>query len=136
MRPLIFASLSVLYFALAIPSIRRASLPNPNDFGASKTVESAIPNLLNHAQQSIKKGQHDVASFPLNGASGKVEIFDDIPVPLLPVTPPLITPVLFTLIPVLITLHSFTLLKNAIYYLSNVQIDCDGVDFHCPWMPY
>jgi hypothetical protein len=67
---------------LAIPSIRRASPPNPNDFGASKTVESAIPNPLNHAQQSIKKGQHGVASFPINGASGRVEIFDDIPLPL------------------------------------------------------
>jgi hypothetical protein len=82
MRPFeFFSSLSVVYLALALPNVRRAA-PNPNAFEASKTVESAIPNLLNHAQQSIKKGQHGVASFHIDGASGKAEIFDDIPVPL------------------------------------------------------
>jgi hypothetical protein len=76
-------SLSLLCFALAIPSIRRATLPDPKEFAASKTVESAIPQLLNHAHQSIKKGHNGVANFPINGASGKAEIFDDIPVCLL-----------------------------------------------------
>jgi hypothetical protein len=84
MRSLEFLSpLLVLQLASAAPTanIRRATAPNPNTFEASKAVEASIPQLLDHAHQSIQSGKNVVGDFAINGPGGHAQIFDDIPVP-------------------------------------------------------
>jgi hypothetical protein len=78
----LLSSLLVLHLASAIPTsnVRRADAPDPSTFEASKAVEASIPQLLNHAHQSIKSGKNVVGDFVINGPGGRVQIFDDIPV--------------------------------------------------------